>query len=145
MFTTSSNSPDNHSNHHSSGIVTLHSNRVEAIHRCVQHIRVWLGATGLTYNHAARESFVRAHPALFGRAYEVTLRGYDRWRTRHAIADTVDGFARYIARRHQRWIAATGLAVPSLAPCLIGTATTQPCWRIADGGANAQIERRTAA
>ena len=140
MFSTISNSPDNHS----SEIAMLHSSRVESIHRGVQHIRVWLGATGLAYDRAAREGFVRAHPALFGRAHEVTLRGYDRWRTRHAVADTVDGFARYIARRHQRWIAATGL-VPSLAPCLIGTATTQPCWRIADGGANAQLERRCTA
>jgi hypothetical protein len=116
---------------HSSEIVMFHSHtRVEAIHRCAQHLRVWLGATGLSYDRAAREVFVRAHPALFGRAYEVTLRGYDRWRTRHAIGDTVDSFARYIARRHQRWIATSGL-VPSLAPCLIGDDATQPCWKVA--------------
>jgi hypothetical protein len=85
------------------------SSRVESIRRCAQHVRLWLGATGLAYSGAAREAFVRAHPVLFGRAYEVTLRGYDRWRARRAVADTVDGFVRYIACRHERWISVNRL------------------------------------
>jgi hypothetical protein len=59
----------------------------------------------------------RAHPVLFSRAYHVTLRGYDRSRSRHAMDDTMDGFARYISQRHQRWIGAHGHGV-ALAPCL---------------------------
>jgi hypothetical protein len=106
---------------------TLPTSRVESIHRCAQHLRVWLAATGLTYDTAAREGFVRAHPDLFGRAHEVTLRGYDQWRRQHAITDTLDGFARYIARRHQRWMGTNG-HTPALAPCLVGTATERPCW-----------------
>jgi hypothetical protein len=106
-------------------VMTFPSGRVESIHRCAQHLRIWLAATGRVYDSAARESFVRAHPDLFGRAYEVTLRGYERWRARHSISDTVEGFSRYILRRHERWIAAIG-ATSVLAPCLIGTATTQP-------------------
>jgi hypothetical protein len=122
---------------------TLPSTRVESIRRCAQHLRLWLAATGRPYNRVAREHFVRAHPALFGRAYEVTLRGYDRWRTLRAVSDSVDGFARYIARRHERWITANGVA-PGLAPCLIGLATIQPCWTPADGGASAQNDVRAA-
>ena len=121
----------------------LQSTRVESIRRCAQHVRLWLAATGLPYSRLAREHFVRAHPALFGRAYEVTLRGYDRWRALRSVSDSVDGFARYIARRHERWIAANGVA-PGLAPCLIGFATTQPCWTAADGVASAQSDVRAA-
>ena len=40
-------------------------------------MRLWLTARGLTYSRSAREDFARAHPALFGYAYGVTLRGYD--------------------------------------------------------------------
>jgi hypothetical protein len=118
--------------------------RVESIRRCAQHLRLWLAATGLPYNHVAREHFVRAHPVLFGSAYEVTLRGYDRWRTLRAASDSVDGFARYIARRHERWMTANG-AAPGLAPCLIGLATTtQPCWTAAQRGASPQNDVRAA-
>jgi len=113
--------------HTTNQLATFPSNRLESIHRGVQHVRVWLAATGLTYDSSAREAFVRAHPALFGRAYQVTLRGYERWRKRHGVADTVDGFARYIARRHQRWIGANG-GSSGLAPCLIGTHSDAPCW-----------------
>ena len=109
----------------------------------VQHVRLWLGATGLGYSGAAREAFVRAHPVLFGRAYEVTLRGYDRWRARRAVADTVDGFVRYIARRHERWISVNRL-IDGLAPCLIGTANQQPCWTTPHVGAGAQTRLRAA-
>ena len=42
---------------------------------CVDHCRRWLAASGLDYGHCSREAFARAHPSLFGWAYEVTLRG----------------------------------------------------------------------
>jgi len=119
------------------------SSHVESIRRCAQHVRLWLGATGLGYSGAAREAFVRAHPVLFGRAYEVTLRGYDRWRARRAVADTVDGFVRYIAGRHERWISVNRL-IEGLAPCLIGTANQQPCWITPNLGAGAQTRLRAA-
>jgi hypothetical protein len=118
------------------------STRVESIRRCAQHLRLWLAATGYPYNHAAREHFVRAHPTLFGIAYEVTLRGYDRWRTLRAVSDSVESFARYTARRHERWIAANG-AAPGLAPCLVGFAAIQPCL-MAAAGASVQNDVRAA-
>jgi hypothetical protein len=130
-----------HNSHHAA---TFPSGRLESIQPCTQHIRVWLAATGRTYDSAAVEAFVRAHPDLFGRAYEVTLRGYHRWRERHSISDTAEGFSCYIARRHQRWIAASGLT-STLAPCLIGSATAQPCWSTADGGSGAQMQFDAAA
>jgi hypothetical protein len=34
-----------------------------------------------------------------------------------------------MARRHQRWID-THAVNPSLAPCLLGTPTSDPCWKI---------------
>ena len=90
---------------------------------------MWLAASGISYNVTARELFVRGHPVLFGRNYEVTLRGYDRWRWRRRLHDTAASFARYMAPRHQRWLAAQG--DPSgLAACLIGASRSFPCWAV---------------
>jgi len=102
--------------------------RTESIQRAAQHLRLWLAASGFTYDGPAREAFVRVHPTLFGRAHEVTLRGFEQWQMRHRVSDTMEGFARYIASRHERWLAASGLTT-GLAPCLIRAGTTQPCWK----------------
>jgi hypothetical protein len=59
---------------------------------------------------------------------KVTLRGFEPWQLRHRVFDSVEGFARYIPSRHERWVAVGGLAT-GLAPCLIGSGTTQPCWK----------------
>jgi hypothetical protein len=75
----------------------------------------------------ARELFVRSHPVLFGRASELTLRGYDRWRWRRRLQDTAATFAGYMAPRHERWLAARG-DTSLLAPCVIGTDNSLPCW-----------------
>jgi hypothetical protein len=111
------------------------TNRLHSIHQSAKHLRVWLTASGLSYGGAARERFVRAHPVLFGSAYELTLRGYQRWRTRHDATDTLEAFARYIARRHQRWMDSMELT-PAVAPCLIGSSGTAPCWLAPDGVAD---------
>lgn len=118
--------------------------RTESIHRAAQHLRLWLAATGVAYDQSARLAFVRAHPALFGQAYEVTLRGFERWQLRHRVSDSVEGFAHYIATRHQRWLAAHGLT-SGLAPCLIGSGTTPPCWQIETADAIAQVDIAAAA
>ncbi len=97
----------------------------EAIYRCASHLRLWLSATEFPFNRASRERFARAHPDLFGQAYHVTLRGYDRWRTGHRLADTVDTFAHYLARRHERWLAAQRSSA-SVAACLL---RPEPCWK----------------
>src|SRR5207248_3909630 len=47
-----------------------------------------------------REAFVRGHQLLFGRAYALTMHRFEHCRERHAIADSVEAFARFIARRH---------------------------------------------
>ena len=73
-----------------------------------RHLRLWLAATGSSYSATARELFVQTHPVLFGRASELTLRGYDRWRWRRRLHDTAATFARYMGPRHQRWLAAQG-------------------------------------
>ena len=119
--------------------LTVPSNHVEAVYRSARHVRLWLAATQLSYDAATREMFVRAHPILFGRAYELTLRGFDRWRLRHRVNDTVDGFARYISRRHQRWLDSHGYP-NAMAPCLVGSASTQPCWHLPDAHAAAEQE-----
>jgi len=108
------------------------------------HLRLWLAASGVAYDRSAREAFVRAHPALFGQAYEVTLRGFERWQLRHRVSDTVDGFAHYIATRHQRWLAAHGLTT-GLAPCLIGSGSTQPCWQTEPADSIAHLDIAAAA
>jgi hypothetical protein len=117
-------------------------NRVESIYRCVHHVRLWLAATGVTYGPGAREQFVTAHPVLFGRAYEVTLRGYDHWRTRHGVTDSPEAFARYTVRRHERWLAADTQKAP-VAPCLVDTA--QPCWRTGAAASSADVDLQPAA
>jgi len=118
--------------------------RTESIQLAAQDVRLWLAATGVTYDRRAREAFVRAHPALFGLAYEVTLRGFERWQTRHRVSDTVEGFAHYIASRHERWFVAHG-STPGVAPCLIGSAITQPCWKTEPAESIAQRDIRAAA
>jgi hypothetical protein len=104
---------------------------IEAAQRTAQHLRVWLAATGRSYESETRELFARAHPAIFGCAYDVALRGYDRWRARSRLGDSVQSFAEYIGRRHHRWITSYG-DTPAMAPCLLGTPTVQPCWTGSD-------------
>src|SRR6185503_4154070 len=48
--------------------------------------------------------------------------------TRHATAATLESFALYIARRHQRWLDAFD-AAPTIAPCVIGSSRVAPCWQ----------------
>jgi hypothetical protein len=120
------------------------SRDTDSIYRCAQHVRLWLAAAGSSYNHGSREAFARAHPALFGRAYHVTLHGYDKWRTRHGVTDTVEGFARYVARRHERWLAGYGLDA-TIAPCLLGTKTSQPCWKADHVSSGLDVELPAAA
>src|SRR3974390_2469823 len=89
---------------------------VEAVRRCARHLGLWLAATGLTYNRTAREDFARSHPELFGQAYDVTLRGYDRWRGQRCLADNMQAFALYLTWRHERWLAQ--VPASGAAPCL---------------------------
>ena len=105
--------------------------RDSAVEGAARHLRVWLAATGLSYDATARDLFVRAHPVLFGRECDLAIRGYDRWRWRHRLHDTSDAFARYIAPRHQRWIA-THAELSVMAPCLISSGQSQPCWQLKD-------------
>jgi len=118
--------------------------RTESIQRAAQHLRLWLAASGVVYNRSAREAFARAHPTLFGHAYQVTLRGFERWQMRHRGSDTVDGFAHYIASRHERWLASHGLTT-GLAPCLIGSRNSQPCWKSKPAESIAQVDIQAAA
>jgi hypothetical protein len=118
--------------------------RTESIHRAAQHLRRWLAASGVAYDRSAREAFARVHPTLFGRAYEVTLRGFERWQMRYRVSDTVDGFAHYIANRHERWFASHGL-MTGLAPCLIGSGNTQPCWKSEPLESIARVDLQAAA
>jgi hypothetical protein len=74
----------------------------------------------------------------------VTLRGFEHWQTRHRVSDTVDGFAHYMATRHERWFAATG-HTSGLPPCLIGSGATQPCWQTAPIAALARVDSSAAA
>ena len=118
--------------------------RTESIHRAAQHLRLWLAARDVAYDRSAREAFARAHPTLFGHAYEVTPRGFERWQMRHRGSDTVDEFAHYIASRHARWFASYGLTT-GLAPCLIGSGNTQPCWKSEHAESIAQVDIQAAA
>jgi hypothetical protein len=72
---------------------------------CADHCRRWLAASGLDYGRSSREAFARAHPALFGSAYEVALRGYERWLERTNTLDDLDTFADYLAARFERALA----------------------------------------
>jgi hypothetical protein len=101
----------------------------KAQERAAGHLGLWLAGARLAYCGAARERFVRAHPTLFGSAYGLTLRGYERWRTRRGLSDTLGAFAGYIARRHERWIDSLNAAA-GLAPCLLGSASSWPCWSL---------------
>jgi hypothetical protein len=105
----------------------MNSIMLQSVSPCLRHCQLWLATSGLSYGCTAREEFARAHPALFGRAYEVTLRGYERWRMHRDTADSVDAFAQYLSPRHERWLATVGYGA-SLAPCLVGGPTGQPCW-----------------
>jgi hypothetical protein len=101
---------------------------VQAMRRCVQHVNAWLAAADTTYGQAARTDFVRAHPVLFGHAYEIALRGYERWHRRHGLCDSSETFARYVTPRHDRWLNSMGCAAGAVAPCLLGAGQTRPCW-----------------
>jgi len=56
----------------------------------------------MVYGRSGREAFARAHPALFGRSYEVALRGYERWLARANMLDDLDAFAAYTTARFER-------------------------------------------
>lgn len=71
----------------------------------ISYARNWLDSAGLSYHRQAREALARAHPRLFGRSYEVALRGYERWLAREAAADSLEAFARFVSPRFQRPIA----------------------------------------
>src|SRR5579862_4830285 len=98
------------------------------VRRCADHLHLWLAATDGTYCRESLESFARSHPGLFGQAYDVTLRGYERWRTRESLEDSVESFAHYLVERHERWLA-TGPACSTVASCLIDR--DRPCWKAA--------------
>jgi hypothetical protein len=85
--------------------------------RCGHHVRHCIAATGLNYGSAAREAFALAHPALFGNAYYVTLRGYERWLARRRVTDSLETFVRYLASRHERWLANR---TPAFGECVEG-------------------------
>ena len=136
--------PDDFASGVNTRVDSMVSRDADSIHRCAQHVRLWLAAAGTSYGHAAREAFARAHPTLFGRAYHVTLHGYDKWRTRHGVTDTVEGFARYVAKRHERWLAASGID-ETIAPCLLGTKTSQPCWKTDHLSSGLDVELQAAA
>jgi hypothetical protein len=107
-----------------------------------RHLRIWLAATASSYDPTARELFVRAHPVLFGRDWDLTLRGYGRWRWRRRLHDTAATFARYMAPRHERWLAAQADRT-AVAPCLIGIGNSVPCWAFSEresAGAQDQLE-----
>jgi hypothetical protein len=101
---------------------------VRTVQRCEHHLRLWLAAGNVTYCGAAREDFARAHPDLFGFAFVVALRGYEQWRRRQRLGDTVESFALYLVCRHERWLVANSHST-GLAPCLIDR--HRPCWRSA--------------
>ena len=59
---------------------------------------------GLPYGPQARERLAEAYPALFGRAYGLTLRGYERWLIQQNTPDGLEAFARYMDGRYRRWV-----------------------------------------
>jgi hypothetical protein len=57
---------------------------------------------GLSYSANSREAFARAHPELCGQAYDVMLRGYERWLIRQSVPDQIESFASYLSNRFNR-------------------------------------------
>jgi hypothetical protein len=110
-----------------------------------RHLRIWLAASGNSYDATARELFVRTHPVLFGRDCDLALRGYDRWRWRRRLQDTAATFARFMGPRQQRWITEQGTA-SAIPPCLIGGGDARPCWALGQlQSSSAQAECKAAA
>jgi hypothetical protein len=106
--------------------------RVWALQRCMQHLHVWLATVDATYGAESRAEFARSHPMLFGRAYEITLRGYSRWHIRHGLRDSTGTFARCLTPRHERWLRSLDGEATAIAPCLLGSGTHGPCWHRAN-------------
>jgi hypothetical protein len=73
---------------------------------CADHCRTSFGARRLSYGADSREAFVRDNPALCGQAYDVTLRGYERWLVRASLHDGLDSFAKYLSARFDRAVIA---------------------------------------
>src|SRR5215467_5656320 len=72
--------------------------------QCTELCRSWITAYGLPYCRTSREAFARAHPAMCGHAYDVMLRGYERWLVRCNNRDDLDSFARYLSPRCVRTV-----------------------------------------
>jgi hypothetical protein len=66
----------------------------------------WLTVAGWSYGPDGREALARAHPALFGPAYDRSLREYECWLSRQNFRDTLQHFAQYMEPRYCRWLAA---------------------------------------
>ena len=66
----------------------------------------WLTAAGHSYGPIGREALARAHPALFGPAYDRSLREYECWLAQMHLADTLEHFAQYMEPRYCLWLAA---------------------------------------
>src|ERR1044072_8343464 len=75
---------------------------MDSLTDCAGYCRRWFAISGVPYDPRGRETFARAHPSLFGTAYEVTLRGYERWLVRANVMDDIDAFGAYLAGRFQR-------------------------------------------
>ena len=64
----------------------------------------WLLVAGLPYGPQAREAMAQTFPALFGRAYRHTVRGYERWLARAGLEDSCETFTRFMDQRYRRWV-----------------------------------------
>lgn len=82
---------------------------------CAEHCRQWFAAHDMEYCAASRAAFAQAHPGLCGHAYDVTLRGYERWLARDGARDGLEMFARYLSPRFERSVPALVLAVSVVA------------------------------
>lgn len=82
---------------------------------CAEHCRQWFAAHDLEYCADSRAAFAQAHPGLCGRAYQVTLRGYEHWLARDGANDTLEMFARYLSPRFDRSESVLALDVSVLA------------------------------
>ena len=91
----------------------------------------WLAASGLGYGRGSREAFARAHPFLFGRMYEVSLRGYERWLVRHNALDNLDAFSTYLEKRFQQLVGHVEFAQDKQRPHAIDVQQTIECGLIA--------------